>query len=86
VGWLTATRFFTRQYLTSDFFMHALLTIGLVLLLCFFLLQAVVRLTASRRRIQRRAFAAVEKAAAEQPVQATRQVAEQLSRVLALRD
>jgi energy-coupling factor transporter ATP-binding protein EcfA2 len=84
VGWLTATRFFSRNYLSADFFMHALLTISLVLLLSFFLLQVVVRLTAGRRRIQRRAFAVVEKAAAEQPIQATRHVAEQVDRVLAL--
>lgn len=86
VGWLTATRFFSRQYLTTDFFMHALLTIALVLLLCFFLFQGVVRLTAGRRRIQQRAFAEVEKKAVEQPVQATRHVTQQISGVLLLSD
>lgn len=84
VGWLTATRFFSRQYLTTDFFMHALLTIALVLVLSFFLFQGVVRITSGRRRIQQLAFEAVEKNAAQQPVKATRQVARQVSQVLSL--
>ncbi len=84
VGWMTATRFLDRQYLTSDFFLHALLTIVLLLLLSFFLFQIVVRLTAGGRRIQRRAFAKVKKSLAQHPVHATRQVAEQVAHVLAL--
>jgi GTP-binding protein EngB required for normal cell division len=84
VGWLTARGFFSRHYLSSDFFLHALLTIVLVLLLSFFLFQGLVRLTAGRGRIQRRAFQAVDGAAARQPVRATRRIADQVAKVLEL--
>ena len=85
-GWLTTTRFFNSQYLTTDFFLHALLTIALVLLLSFFLFQGVVRITAGRRRIQQRAFAVVEKNAVEQPVRATRHIAKQVADLLLMAD
>jgi hypothetical protein len=84
VGWLTAKGFFSRVYLTSDFFLHALLTIGLILLLSFFLFQGIVRLAAGRGRIQRRAFEAVERTAAQQPVLATREIARQVATVIEL--
>jgi hypothetical protein len=82
VGWLTAKGFFSRNYLTSDFFLHALLTIGLILLLSFFLFQGVVKLSTGRGRIQRRAFEAIEREAAQQPVLATREIARQVSAVI----
>lgn len=84
VGWLTATRFFSTQYLSTDFFLHALLTIALVLLLSFFIFQGVVRFTAGRRRIQQRAFAIVEENAMKSPVRATRHVTRQVAEVLLL--
>ena len=84
IGWLTASHFIAATYLSGDFFLHALLTIAVVLLLSFFLLQICVRLTVSRDRIQRRAFMAVEKAIEESPVVAGREVAEQVERVLGL--
>lgn len=84
VGWLTAKGFFSRTYLTSDFFLHALLTIGLILLLSFFLFQGIVRLATGRGRLQRRAFEAVERAAAQQPVLATREIARQVATVIEL--
>ncbi len=84
VGWLTASGFYSGQYLSSDFFLHALLTIAIVLLLSFFLLQAVVRLTIGKDRIQRRAFHAMEKTAAERPHVATRKIADQVARVMGL--
>jgi energy-coupling factor transporter ATP-binding protein EcfA2 len=84
VGWLTASGFFTGKYLTSDFFLHALLTIVIVLLLSFFMLQAVVRLVVRKDRIQRRAFKEMEKEAAQRPLVATREIADQVARVLDL--
>jgi hypothetical protein len=60
-GWLTATHFLTGHYLSSDFFVHALLTILFVLLLSFFLLQVIIRLSSGRDRIHGRAFHAVQK-------------------------
>ena len=50
-GGLTAWRFFDGRYLTGDFFMHAFATLGFVLFLCFFGLQALIRLVAGSRRI-----------------------------------
>lgn len=84
VGWLTAAGFFSGRYLTSDFFLHALLTIVIVLLLSFFILQAVVRLVVGKDRIQRRAFKEMEKEAAQRPIVATREIADQVARVLDL--
>ena len=60
-GWLTATHFFSGHYLSSDFFVHALLTILFALLLSFFLLQVIIRMAAGRNRIHRRAFYAIQK-------------------------
>jgi GTPase SAR1 family protein len=84
VGWLIATGFFTGKYLTSDFFLHALLTIVIVLLLSFFILQAVVRLVVGKERIQARAFKEMEKEVARRPLIATREIADQVARVLDL--
>jgi len=84
IGWLTASHFIAATYLSGDFFLHALLTIAVVLLLSFFILQICVRLTVGRDRIQRRAFVAVERAIEESPVVAGRLVAEQVEKVLGL--
>ena len=84
VGWLTAKGFFSGHYLSSDFFMHALLTIAIVLLLCFFLLQALVRLVVGRDRIQRRAFNAMGKQVSEHPLTATRAIVDQITGALEL--
>jgi hypothetical protein len=86
VGWLTAAGFFSRRYLSSDFFMHALLTIVIVLLLCFFLLQGLVRLAVGRDRIQRRAFDAMGEQVADHPQTVTRSIATQVAAVSALAD
>lgn len=86
VGWLTVRSFFSGQYLSSDFFLHALLTIVLVLLLSFFLLQALVRLSVGRERIQRRAFEQVEQAVTRQPVSLSGGLAQQLRGVIAMAD
>jgi hypothetical protein len=84
VGWLTAKGFFSGHYLSSDFFLHALLTIAIVLLLCFFLLQALVRLVVGRDRIQRRAFNAMGKQVSEHPLTATRAIVDQITGALEL--
>ena len=84
VGWLTADRFFRASYLTSDFFMHALLTTAIVLLLSFFLLQAIVRLAAGRDRIQRRAFSRVEKTATDHAHNHDQDIVRQVRDVLEL--
>ncbi len=84
VGWLTASGFFTGKYLSSDFFLHALLTIAIVLLLSFFILQTVIRLVAGKDRIQRRAFQAMEKEAGQRSLTALRDIAVQVDRIVRL--
>jgi GTPase SAR1 family protein len=59
VGWLTAKNFITGNYLSSGFFTHALVTVAIILLLCFFIFQGGVRLSAGRDRIQKRALISV---------------------------
>ena len=56
MGWITAKDYFTGQYLSSDFFLHAFLTIAITLFLSFFLFQGCVRLAAGPERITRKAF------------------------------
>jgi len=55
-GWITAREYFARAYLPSDFFVHAFMTVGIVLFLSFFTFQGFVRLFAGRDRIKGRAF------------------------------
>jgi len=55
-GWLTLESFFSGEYLSGDFFMHAFWAIGLVLFLSFFILQLCIRAAASSNRISARAF------------------------------
>jgi hypothetical protein len=59
-GWLTAVKFLAGNYLNSDFFIHALLTILFTLLLSFFLLQVIIRFSAGRDKIHQRAFSAIK--------------------------
>ena len=60
VGWITARNYFTGNYLSSDFFVHAFLTIGIILFLSFFLFQGCVRLAAGSEKITRNAFEKVK--------------------------
>ena len=55
-GWITVQQFLIGSYLAVDFFLHALWTIGIVLLLSFFLFQVCVGLGAGPERVTRRAF------------------------------
>ncbi len=55
-GWITVQQFLMGSYLSFDFFIHALWTIAIVLLLSFFLFQVCVRLAASPEGVTRRAF------------------------------
>ncbi len=84
VGWLTASRFLAGTYMNTDFFLHALLAIAVVLLLSFFLLQMIVRLATGQDRIQRRAFQKVEQTISNHQVRIGKDVAEQVAAVLSL--
>ncbi|QTA91624.1 GTPase domain-containing protein [Desulfonema magnum] len=59
-AWITARAFFLDNYLSSDFFLHAFLTIGLVLFLGFFIFQGCVRVFAGTERISTKAFKKVK--------------------------
>ncbi len=56
VGWVTTRDYFTGQYLSSNFFLHAFLAVAITLFLTFFIFQTVVRLAAGPDRITRNAF------------------------------
>ncbi len=55
-GWLTLQSFFSGEYLSGDFFMHAFWALGLIMFLSFFILQLCIRAAASTNRITARAF------------------------------
>jgi hypothetical protein len=61
-----------------------LLTAAIVLLLCFFLLQGLVRLSVGKDRIPRRAFDALGKTVSEQPLKVTASIVDQISDILDL--
>jgi hypothetical protein len=55
-GWITVQHFLQGSYLAGNFFLHALWTIGIILLLSFFLFQILVRLVAGPERVTAKAF------------------------------
>ncbi len=83
-GWITVQHFLMGSYLAFDFFLHALWTIGIVLLLSFFLFQVCVRLAAGPERITRRAFEKMKRQADRLEGVTTSPVLEQLETVLEL--
>ena len=56
VAWLTVMHYFAEDYLSTDFFIHAFLTAGIVMFLSFFLFQACLRMMSGPERIIARAF------------------------------
>jgi len=83
-GWITVERFLAANYLTIDFFVHALWTIAIVLLLSFFLFQLCVRLVASPERVTTRAFEKMKRQADQFDETAANPVLVQLDTVLSL--
>ena len=59
-GWLTLQRFFEGSYLSGNFFLHALWSIGIVMILSFFILQICIRLAGSAERITGKALDAIK--------------------------
>ena len=55
-GWITVKGFLWGEYLAGAFFLHALWSIGIILLLSFFIFQACVRLVAGPERVTAKAF------------------------------
>jgi hypothetical protein len=83
-GWVTVQHFLMSSYLAVNFFLHALWTIGIVMLLSFFLFQVCVRLGAGPERVTRRAFETMKQQAEHIEGLANSPVMEQLERVLEL--
>jgi predicted GTPase len=84
VGWLTASRFFRGEILAGDFFLHALVTIAIILLLTFFLLQGLVRLSAGQQRLLAKAFERLQARANKARILMAGPLADQVRRVLRL--
>ena len=84
-GWITGKAFFAGIYLTSDFFLHAFLTIGLAMFLNFFIFQGFVRLIGGTDRITGRAFEDVKKQIEQFRPISVNPVGEQVETVLALK-
>jgi len=61
VGWITMRNYFSDNYLSSDFFLHAFLIIVITLFMSFFLLQGCIRLVAGPERIAGSAFEDVKR-------------------------
>ncbi len=51
IAWLTAKHYFAADYLSTDFFIHAFITAGIIMFLSFFLFQAALGLCYRPRRI-----------------------------------
>jgi GTPase SAR1 family protein len=83
-GWITVERFLMASYLVFDFFLHALWTIGIVLLISFFLFQVCVRLAAGPERVTTRAFEKMKRQADQFDGTEANPVREQLETVLML--
>ncbi len=83
-GWITVEQFLKGSYLVFDFFLHALWTIGVVLLFSFFLFQICVRLAAGPERVTTRAFEKMKRRADQFDGTAANPVLEQLEAILAL--
>ncbi len=83
-GWITVERFLQGSYLAVNFFVHALWTIAIILLLSFFLFQILVRLTASPERVTARAFEHLKHRADQFDAFATNPVSTQLETLIQL--
>ena len=85
-GWLTVRGFLSGNYLAGGFFLHAFWVIVIVMVLSFFLLQICIRLFASARRINAKAFEKLKKQIDQVESVITNPVRSQLDTVLNLTD
>jgi len=83
-GWITVQRFLQGSYLALNFFVHALWTIGIILLLSFFLFQILVRLVASPERLTSKAFEKLKRQADQFNAFTTNPVLTQLETLIEL--
>jgi energy-coupling factor transporter ATP-binding protein EcfA2 len=83
-GWITVQRFLEGSYLAVNFFVHALWTIGIILLLSFFLFQILVRLVAGPERVTTKAFEKLKRQADQFDTLAANPVLTQLETLIEL--
>jgi GTPase Era involved in 16S rRNA processing len=83
-GWLTVIGFINARYLSADFFLHAAVTLLLILALSFFGLQLLVRMAIRGGRVHRQAICRVEEALATRQALTASELHRQIRCVLAL--
>jgi GTPase SAR1 family protein len=83
-GWITVKGFLWGEYLAGAFFLHALWSIGIILLLSFFIFQACVRLAAGPERVTARAFEKMKRQADQLDMMTPNPVLVQLETVIEL--
>jgi GTPase SAR1 family protein len=83
-GWITVKGFLWGEYLAGAFFLHALWSIGIILLLSFFIFQACVRLVAGPERVTTKAFEKMKRQADQLDMVTPNPVQVQLETVIGL--
>ena len=83
-GWITVKGFLWGEYLAGAFFLHALWSIGIILLLSFFIFQACVRLAAGPERVTKKAFEKMKRQADQLDMMTPNPVQVQLETVIGL--
>jgi GTPase SAR1 family protein len=83
-GWITVKGFLWGEYLAGAFFLHALWSIGIILLLSFFVFQACVRLAAGPERVTTKAFEKMKRQADQLDMMTPNPVQVQLETVIEL--
>jgi energy-coupling factor transporter ATP-binding protein EcfA2 len=83
-GWITVKGFLLGEYFAGAFFLHAFWSIGIILLLSFFLFQTCVRLAARPERLTSKAFEKMKRQTDHLDVTTTNPVLVQLDTLIEL--
>ena len=83
-GWITVEGFLLGEYFAGAFFMHAFWSIGIILLVSFFLFQACVRLAARPERLTSKAFEKMKRQTDQMDVTTPNSVLVQLDTLIEL--
>jgi hypothetical protein len=83
-GWVTVKGFLLGEYLAGSFFLHALCSIVIIILLSFFIFQALVRLVAGPERLTTKAFEKMKRQAEHADMMAANPVFLQLETLIEL--
>ena len=83
-GWITVKGYFSKNFLSSDFFLHSFLIIAIILFLSFFLFQGCVRLVAGSDRMMQKTLARIKQQVDQFRPISMNPVGQQIDAVLAL--